>query len=130
MLKYWKRTSSLKLFIQSIQTEINKWKIFWKKYHQYLDLVSVQSQKPIPSLDFLYPCLNDDTETTYIEPVYFYQDSWAFEHIVKDKPSFHVDVGSHHKFVALLSRVVPVTMVDIRPLSLSLESLDFKKGRI
>lgn len=45
-------------------------------------------------------------------------------------PEFHVDVGSHHKFVALLSKVVPVTMVDIRPLSLPLDTLEFRKGSI
>jgi hypothetical protein len=77
-----------------------------------------------------YPCIWDATKITTIEPTYFYQDSWAFELIVKAMPSSHVDIGSHHKYVALLSKVVPVTMVDIRPLSLPLESLKFQKGSI
>lgn len=54
----------------------------------------------------------------------------AFERIVANNPEFHVDVGSHHKYVALLSRVLPVTMVDIRPLSLPLEGLNFREGSI
>ncbi|PKP60029.1 hypothetical protein CVT91_05735 [Candidatus Atribacteria bacterium HGW-Atribacteria-1] len=78
----------------------------------------------------LYPCLNDRTEQTLVEPTYFYQDAWAFEKIVKQHPQQHVDVGSHHKFVALLSKVLPVTMVDLRPLSLPLDTLKFKKGSI
>mgnify|MGYP001801026846 FL=1 len=62
--------------------------------------------------------------------VYFYQDTWAFEQIAKISPSHHIDVGSHHKFVAFLSKIFPVTMVDIRPLSLALASLQFKQGAI
>jgi SAM-dependent methyltransferase len=78
----------------------------------------------------LYPCIGDDEAETTIEPIYFYQDQWAFEKIVQDHPQNHVDVGSHHKFVALLSKVVPVTMIDIRPLSLPLDTLKFQKGSI
>ena len=78
----------------------------------------------------LYPCIADATAETEIEPVYFYQDAWAFEKIVQLHPSFHIDVGSHHKFVALLSKVMPVTMVDIRPLSLPLNTLKFQQGSI
>jgi SAM-dependent methyltransferase len=83
-----------------------------------------------PKLEYLYPCLGDDTGETPIEPIYFYQDTWAFEKIIQQHPKSHVDVGSHHKFVALLSKVVPVTMVDIRPLSLPLDSLKFLEGSI
>ena len=83
-----------------------------------------------PSLVYLYPCVYDATSKTEIEPTYFYQDAWAFEHIVTNRPASHVDIGSHHKYVALLSKVLPVTMVDIRPLSLPLESLTFRQGSI
>lgn len=83
-----------------------------------------------PLLRYLYPCVYDKTATTVIEPTYFYQDIWAFEHIVANCPQYHVDVGSHHKYVALLSRILPVTMVDIRPLSLLLEGLNFRMGSI
>ncbi len=82
------------------------------------------------SEESLYPCLNDRIEQTPVEPIYFYQDAWAFEKIVKQRPAQHIDVGSHHKFVALLSKVVPVTMIDLRPLSLPLDTLNFKQGSI
>ena len=103
------------------------WWRFWRSYREY-NRLAPRAMRPNPNL--LYPCLGDDTGETLIEPIYFYQDAWAFERIVRKSPQAHVDVGSHHKFVALLSKVVPVTMVDIRPLSLPLESLKFRKGSI
>jgi SAM-dependent methyltransferase len=103
------------------------WRRFWRSYRGFREIASVEWQ---PALRFLYPCLGDDTGATEIEPIYFYQDAWAFERIVAARPSFHVDVGSHHKYVALLSRVLPVTMVDIRPLSLRLDGLAFTPGSI
>ncbi len=103
------------------------WRRFWHSYREYKRLAPPHMQ---PSLDWLYPCLGDDIGETPIEPIYFYQDAWAFERIVQRRPQAHVDVGSHHKFLALLSKVVPVTMVDIRPLSLPLDSLQFRQGSI
>ena len=80
--------------------------------------------------EFLYPCLYDKTETTELEPTYFYQDAWALESIIANKPFKHIDIGSHHKFVAHLSKIVDLTMVDIRPLSLPMESIKFIEGSI
>jgi SAM-dependent methyltransferase len=78
----------------------------------------------------LYPCLYDASSYTVIESTYFYQDAWAFERIYKNKPVNHIDVGSHHKFVSLLSKITTLTMIDIRPLSLGLNSINFLKGDI
>ncbi|MDB5150054.1 MAG: hypothetical protein JWQ57_4074 [Mucilaginibacter sp.] len=80
--------------------------------------------------EFIFPCLHDNTNNTAIEPIYFYQDAWAFERILLNKPIEHIDIGSHHKFVAHLSKVVNLTMVDIRPLSLMMDSIKFVKGSI
>lgn len=107
--------------------DLAAWQRFWHSYQRYKQLAPSDQQ---PMLEHLYPCLGDDTAETPIEPIYFYQDAWAFEKIVKQHPSHHIDVGSHHKFVALLSKVLSVTMVDIRPLSLPLDSLMFKPGSI
>lgn len=78
----------------------------------------------------IYPFYNDATLVTEIEPTYFYQDTWAFERIVNNKTTRHVDIGSHHTFVALLSKVVEMTMVDIRPFSLPLQTIHFIEGSI
>ncbi len=112
---------------QRVRLDLAAWKRFWRSYRQYKRLLLKAGLK-LP-LVFL-PCLGDDTAQTPIEPIYFYQDSWAFEKIVQARPNQHVDVGSQNKFVALLSKVVPVTMVDIRPLSLPLDSLRFQAGSI
>jgi len=127
MLRYMKHSLSLKKHLSNWIREISSWQRFWNSYYQYKRVASSEQQI---NLNYLYPCLEDDTAETAIEPIYFYQDAWAFEQIVKVRPSYHIDVGSHHKFVALLSKVFPVTMVDIRPLSLPLKTLDFKQGSI
>lgn len=118
---------SLRKQLTAWRRNLSAWQRFWSSYRHYKKLAPPDRQL---SLRWLYPCLGDDTEKTPIEPIYFYQDAWAFEKIVKRRPAFHVDVGSHHKFVALLSKVVRVIMVDIRPLSLPLDTLEFRKGSI
>jgi len=102
------------------------WLRFWRSYHDYRRLAGADAV----SLRHLYPCLGDDTGETPVEPTYFFQDAWAFEQIVGQRPVEHVDVGSHYKFVALLSKVVPLTMVDLRPLPVELPSLHFRHGSI
>lgn len=105
---------------------IDAWARFWRSYHDYRRMAGGDAV----SLRYLYPCLGDDSVETPVEPTYFFQDAWAFERIVAQRPVEHVDVGSHYKFVALLSKVVPVTMVDLRPLSVELASLRFREGSI
>lgn len=113
--------------VRQWRKDFNNWKRFWQSYRQYQKM-AVANKKA--TINYLYPCLDDNTAQTFVEPTYFYQDTWAFEKIVQQAPQNHIDVGSHHKFVALLSKVVPVTMVDIRPLSLPLNTLSFKEGSI
>lgn len=125
MMKYLRR--SLRKWFSSFRGNLADWGRFWNSYHDYKKAAPPDRH---PLLKHFEPCLGDDTGKTIIEPIYFYQDAWAFEKIVKKQPVFHIDVGSHHKFVALLSKVVPVTMVDIRPLSLPLDTLTFRKGSV
>lgn len=82
------------------------------------------------SARFLYPCLKDKTSSTPLDPVYFYQDAWAAQKIFQLKPSHHCDVGSSAKSIGILSQFVPITMVDIRPVELKLNNLEFKSGSI
>lgn len=77
-----------------------------------------------------YPCLTDKTESTPLDPVYFYQDTWAAKKIFEMKPEHHFDVGSSAKTIGIISQFVPTTMVDIRPVELKLENLYFTKGSI
>ncbi|NUN70023.1 MAG: DUF268 domain-containing protein [Bacteroidetes bacterium] len=77
-----------------------------------------------------YPCLTDKTESTPLDPVYFYQDTWAARKIFESKPDHHYDVGSSAKTIGIISQFVPTTMVDIRPVELKLDNLYFTKGSI
>jgi SAM-dependent methyltransferase len=103
------------------------WKRFWASFHAYRHTAPSERKPP---LDLLYPCPGEDVGVIDIEPIYYYQDAWAFERIVERRPARHLDIASHHKFVALLSKVIPVTTVDIRPPSLPLDTLEFQQGSI
>lgn len=103
------------------------WQRFWRSYRAYSRLAPPDRR---PVLENLYPCPGEDTEEISVEPLYYFQDAWAFEKIVQSRPMQHVDVGSHHKFVALLSRILPVISVDIRRLPLQLSGLEFRFGSI
>lgn len=126
--------SSVKTKINRLRYYGNKYKNDEKLYKQfYKDLQMynrLASKEQIASERFLFPCLYDNTTNTNLDPTYFYQDAWAFEKITSYKPVKHYDIGSHNKFVALLSKVVNLTMVDIRPLSLPMDSINFIKGSI
>ena len=106
-------------------TQLQRWRRFWSSYRRYSEMPGSAA-----SVDFLFPCLGEDTGETPVEPTYFFQDAWAFERILAASPSRHVDVGSHHRFVSFLSKVVPTTMVDLRPLRAHMESIGFVEGTI
>lgn len=78
----------------------------------------------------LYPCLDDKTRMTPLEPTYFFQDTWAAKKVFQKKPCHHVDIGSSAMTMGIISQFVPTTMVDIRPLPLTIEGLQFQKGSI
>jgi hypothetical protein len=82
------------------------------------------------SANYLYPCLIDRTAQTPVEPVYFFQDTWAARKIFELKPSHHYDVGSHAVTVGIISQFTPVTMIDLRPIGIVLENLHFEYGSI
>jgi SAM-dependent methyltransferase len=125
MIRYLIRSTLLQ--VRSAYRSIDAWRRFWRSYARYQ--ASAPPEKKL-NARYFFPCLGEDTKETVIDAVYFYQDSWAFERIFNNHPAWHVDVGSHHKYVSLLSKVVPVTMVDIRPLSVPLASLKFQEGSI
>lgn len=79
---------------------------------------------------YLFPCLTDNRPSTPIEPVYFFQDTWAASKVFALKPARHHDIGSSAMTMGILSQFVPVTMVDIRPVEITLDGLSFRKGSI
>ncbi|HKQ26572.1 MAG TPA: class I SAM-dependent methyltransferase [Burkholderiales bacterium] len=83
-----------------------------------------------PTLRFLLPYLRDKRSTTPVEPVYFFQNTWAARKIFALGVAHHVDVGSSAMALGVIAQHVPVTMVDIRPILLEVEGLNFKEGSI
>ncbi len=77
-----------------------------------------------------YRCLDERGAVTPVDPWYFYQDAWAFRKVYKGRPAWHLDVGSTALLVGVLSQVVPVTSVDVRPLPVTLGGLTCLSGTV
>jgi len=104
----------------SIRSRHDEWDRFWSSLSTYERIAGSRVDRRL-----LEPHTGEDAGGTHVEPIYFFQDVWAFDRIVSRAPAHHIDVGSHHKFVAFLSVVVPTTMLDVRPLDVQLPSLGF-----
>lgn len=60
---------------------------------------------------------------------YFHQDLWAARLIEARRPDHHVDIGSRiDGFVAHVLTFMPVTAIDIRPLTSKVRGLTFQQG--
>lgn len=97
----------------------------WKSFNQN----NKNDEHEVSSNNF-EPCLLDKTETTELDAVYFHQNAWAFGKIMCAKPKHHVDVGSQVPAVGLMSEIVPVTFVDIRPIEVLRPNMKFVEGTI
>ena len=75
----------------------------------------------------LYPVLTDYRETAGVaQGHYFHQDLWAARRICAARPASHLDVGSRiDGFVAHVLCFMPVSVVDVRPLTTDVEGLSF-----
>ncbi|MDP4116657.1 MAG: DUF268 domain-containing protein [Bacteroidota bacterium] len=82
------------------------------------------------SIGPMYPCLNDKTDHTPMDYIYFYQDAWACRKVFELKPAHHYDIGSSVKTIGILAQFVPVTMIDIRKVEHNLPDLNFQEGTI
>jgi SAM-dependent methyltransferase len=112
----------------SLPTRITALVSFFSDYRKYQRL-NENGDFSLKTED-LYPRLFDKTAMTGVDPVYFYQDAWCAKKIFETKPSHHVDIGSHLPTIGIISQFVPTTMVDIRPLTVTLPGLSFTEGSI
>jgi SAM-dependent methyltransferase len=105
--------------------------VLWRFFRDYIQYCSIETNlKFRTSWRLFSPHFTDNLKVTPLEPIYFYQDCWGVEKICQIKPMRHVDVGSSVKTMAILSRWVPVTFLDIRRPDLTLEGLDCREGNI
>ena len=94
------------------------------------DMKAYNSQNTRPefhaSIVRIWPCLNDWGGGAGSLDCYFWQDLWAARKIFQLRPTEHYDIGSRvDGFIAHLLSFMPVTMIDIRPLSQKVEGLKF-----
>ncbi len=111
-----------------LSKKISALNAFFSDLNEYKKLGQNQNFKM--GWEFIAPRIYDKTDTTPVEPVYFYQDSWCAGKVFENKPEHHYDIGSKAEMVGIISQFVPTTMIDIRPIDLQLKNLSFKKGDI
>lgn len=80
----------------------------------------------------MYPVLQDRFAAAGgMRGHYFFQDLWAARELFHRQVKDHVDVGSRlDGFIAHLLTFTSVTYIDIRPVDVDVEGLDFKSGSI
>ena len=128
LLKYFVivlRTFAIK---PSILKRFNQLFFYFKDYYTYRKL-PLNNAHLVATKD-LFPRIEDRTKVTRIDPVYFIQGCWCSGKIFKAKPSQHHDIASQALMVGILAQFTPTTMIDIRPLSVSIPGLSFVKGDI
>lgn len=96
-----------------------RYPLFWRDAFRYFRM---DGSEPLRLLD-LHPCISDRTSATSFDPHYFYQHIWAFRHLAAESPKWHLDIGSRTDFVSLLSTLMNVLFVDIRPLRVQVDGL-------
>ncbi len=74
----------------------------------------------------LWPMIGDRYANAGTVDNYFWQDLWAAQHVYRNMPKEHYDIGSRlDGFIAhVLSFGVPVRMIDIRPFPEQIEGLE------
>jgi len=100
--------------------------VFFKDFFAYKKAFNKEHKFPL-KLRFLMPRLHEfKGEAGGPRGHYFYQDLWVARKIYERSPSNHVDIGSRiDGFVAHLLVFMPVTVIDIRPLSSKVPGLTF-----
>src|SRR3989344_3192955 len=78
----------------------------------------------------MFPLVHDKVALTPIDNHVFYNKLWCFEHVIKNKPKSHVDVASAYDLSGYLSKILPVTFIDIRPFNAKLKNLTIKDGDV
>ncbi|HEX8994092.1 MAG TPA: DUF268 domain-containing protein [Candidatus Paceibacterota bacterium] len=110
---------------------LTKTKLLFGFFSDFRSFRAINTNEKAPApLDLLHPRIFDKTSVTNVGVVYFYQDTWCARKVFDARPGHHYDIGSKVELVGILSQFTPTTMIDIRPINLSLEGLAFVAGNI
>ncbi len=83
-----------------------------------------------PKITNIFPQLHDKKNFTPFDAHYFYQQIWVFENVLKRKPKSHIDIASTYELSGYLSKIVPTTFIDYRPVDTKLKNLKIMRGDI
>ena len=75
-----------------------------------------------------FPCLLDADQKFSFDRHYVYHCAWAARRLAETKPVFHIDIGSHTYFNALVSAFVPIQFYEYRDIDLKLSNLQIGKA--
>ncbi len=78
----------------------------------------------------MYPILDEKSSFTPFDAHYFYQEIWAYKHLLKSKPKLHIDIGSKYQFSGFVSLITHSEFIDIRPIRTNLVNLTVKKADV
>lgn len=92
---------------------------FWRDWRRYRQLPGAESLR----LRDTFPQLEDDTGATAVESHYFYQSVWLSNRLGVIRPDLHVDIGSDHRMVGMLTGISKVIFAEIRPLEARIKRL-------
>lgn len=132
-----KKISALKYLVITLRTfsikpsllkRISSLKSYFGDYFSYRKL-NQNNEFKLEAED-MFPRIFDKTISTDIDPVYYIQGCWCAKKVFQNKPTRHYDIASQALMVGIISQFVPTTMIDIRPLSVSIPELSFIKGDI
>ncbi len=115
--------------LKSIVLHIYRFFIFWMdiiKYH----LMNKSREFPIRLIKMRPIYMDIYKKAGGIDGHYFFQDIYFARMVIKENPPIHYDIGSRvegfisHLLAGMNNKVV---MIDIRPLSVNIEGLDFMR---
>ncbi len=104
--------------------------VFWycSDLLAYRKLLKNSNQKV--SMKFFPQIFDRDPASHTFDKHYVYMDRWAFKHLLTNKPSEHVDVGSSIRFLSMASAVTKLKFVDIRPVNIDFDNYECIEGSI
>ncbi|MHB8696945.1 MAG: DUF268 domain-containing protein [Sulfuricaulis sp.] len=97
------------------------------RYFRDWIVYSRASKIPVKFVDS-YPCLEDATAKTQFDAHYFFQSAWMSRKLSRLPPRKHVDIGSDVNVIGVISAFVDTMFVDYRPLDVSLNGLENRRG--
>lgn len=94
------------------------------------DLIEYAKKDPSARLvgPDIFPVLDDKKSLTPFDSHYFFQQRWAFQKILRQKPARHVDIGSQYQFSGYVSLLCKTEFVDIRPIDTKTKNLKIIRG--